>query len=182
MSNLNKFIEATFKEEGAFQNNKYDYGNYYKGILYGTIYGITARNHFETFLDIYNTYLKDRQEALVKAAKFYSESEYWNPLYDEIKDINLAWKIFDMGINMGVRRSVKVLQRSINELGFHIKIDGRFGGITLNAVNKINVYQKYIENLKKEYQSFKNFFIFGKGWIKRLKRVFKELKIKYESF
>ena len=192
-SRLKPFILRTFGEEGSFQDNPKDKGNYYKGKLYGTIWGITARDHFGVFwlcLELWNAGLV--AESRQRAECFYTESNYWNPLYDLIKDSSLAFKIWDFGINAGVVRSIQILQKTLNKnYAVNLAVDGIFGKYTLQMVNKYSspqvklildpseiipgeteFYTLYIKALDKYYRSLQGFFTFGSGWISRLKRIF----------
>lgn len=180
---LRLFIKKTFELEGEFQNNPSDLANWYKGQLYGTIYGITARNHFPYFIKVYEAYQKDKDLALQYAMDFYRTSSYWNPLYDEIIDSSLAFKIWDFGVNASPRRAVKILQQCINEFGgYHLVVDGMFGPKTLYATNQISrpqeegvetdFYYNYVLNIIKFYKKLKLFNIFGRGWIRRANVVF----------
>jgi len=192
MSRLTKFIETTFGEEGSFQNHPKDKGNYYNGVLHGTIWGITARDHFDIYIHCYDLWKKGLIEGSREAAKrFYEESHYWNPLYDEIEDVSLAFRVWDFGINAGVVTSVRLLQKTLaKDYSINIKLDGIFGKITKDAVNRysnpfIRLYPKldkikgetefytfYIKRIENYYRFLQGFPTFGIGWISRLKRVF----------
>ena len=83
------------------------------------------------------------------------QNEYWNDKYDYIADTALAFKLFDMGINNGVKTAVKKLQKAVKASGKAIKADGVFGNITLAAVNDCDatiLYQAYIDALEKRYR------------------------------
>jgi lysozyme family protein len=61
---------------------------------------------------------------------------YWLPLYDQIADQAVANKLFDLGVNMGVKTAVLLLQHALGclEAG-PLVCDGTFGEQTLAAVN-----------------------------------------------
>lgn len=174
MTRLKQFITRTFGEEGSFQNHPKDKGNYYKGKLYGTIWGITARDNFQTFTYCHTLYKnKQIEQSKNYAELFYSQSQYWNKLYDKIVDENIAFKIWDTGINIGVKTTVKILQRILQKYESSLAIDGVFGESTLQVLNLFNVYDEYILELEKYYRGLKGFKFFGIGWLKRLFRRFK---------
>lgn len=83
--------------------------------------------------------------------------DYWNPLYDRIESQELANSLFDMGVNAGVRRAVKMLQRVLVELsGTPITVDGVFGLQTLEDVNMaspVKLLTEYTEARLAYYQS-----------------------------
>lgn len=192
MSRLEVFISETFGHEGGFQNHPKDKGNYYQGRLYGTIWGITARDHFNTFkkcLDLYRAgnVMLSRDTAV----NFYRRAHYWNPLYDLIADASLAFRIWDFGINAGVYRSVVKIQKTIKKYYFKgLKVDGVFGEYTLRTINRLSIpeirsypkvklvegeselYTLYVTKLEKFYRSLRNFVDFGRGWLRRLHTVF----------
>lgn len=100
---------------------------------------------------------------------------FWNPLYTDIKHIQLSNRIFNFGVNAGKRTAVKVLQRSINKMLDIplLKIDGRFGRNTLKAVKNINrdkLYVEYIIEIEEYYRSLDK-PQFMKGWLRRLARL-----------
>lgn len=192
-SRLVPFIKRTFGEEGSFQKHPKDKGNYYKGKLYGTIWGITARDHFGVFWQCYELWNKGFVlESRMKAEEFYRKSKYWDEDYDLIADSSLAFRIWDFGINAGVVTAVKILQKTLNKYyKTELKPDGVFGQLTLRTVNyysnpEINfllkpdefikdeneAYTLYVRELEKYYRSLSNFFDFGNGWINRVKRIF----------
>jgi lysozyme family protein len=127
------------------------------------------------------------------AIEFYKASSYWNPLYDEINDSSLAYRLFDLGVNAGVSKAVRILQLTIKKYYDNdIKVDGIFGNQTLLMVNRFanysaipirlhkiktipgeNVfYAYYIHEIGKFYHSLSNFWKFGKGWLNRVRKVF----------
>jgi lysozyme family protein len=167
-----RFFEKVFVNEGGFQKNPKDDGNYYGGKLYGTVYGITARDHFGSFMTTYLLYQKGLfEEAKKFAMEFYRTQGYWNPLYDKITDEALAFRIFDFGINAGIPTSIRLLQETLIKLGANLEVDGGFGQITLGITNKMpseGLYDAYIARLEKYYRSLKRFNVFGVGWLKRL--------------
>src|SRR5437588_4047671 len=56
------------------------------------------------------------EDALAEAKKI-EELEYWDAMrLAEVEDQNLANKLFDMGVNMGVRQAAIYAQRAANAL------------------------------------------------------------------
>jgi lysozyme family protein len=58
---------------------------------------------------------------------------YWNDLYNQIYDQNIANKLFDMGVLLGVKTAVKVLQEIFER--HNVTVDGVFGLRTLDVLN-----------------------------------------------
>jgi len=185
------FFEQLFVNEGGFQNDPKDVGNYYQGKLYGTIYGIAAAYHIKEYLAL--KYLLDTgKPGLAKeyAMNFYEKRGYWNPLYNKIIDSSLAFKMFDLGVNLGYKKVVQLLQQCLN---FHYDIilddDGVFGKATLSAVNEAHLkapvrgnykeipgeslfYACFIGWIEQYYKTRKTWKDHGRGWIRRLKEIF----------
>ncbi len=163
--------EEMRKWEGGFSDDKYDSGG-------ATQWGISKRAHPRTFGLIMYLLEKGCTELAQRKAKNFYREHYWNNLYDEIPDSSLAFKLFDFGVNAGVKRAVKILQRTINKTNYFpgdcpLKIDGAFGRKTFAHIctrvdNGINLYEEYIKRLGRFYRKLKMFFRFGRGWMRRL--------------
>lgn len=100
---------------------------------------------------------------------------FWNPLYIDIKHVQLANRIFNFGVNAGKRTSVKVLQRTVNKLMDIplLRVDGIFGRNTLKAVKNVDrekLYRLYIIEVEDYYRSL-NKPQFMRNWMRRLSRL-----------
>lgn len=70
------------------------------------------------------------EDALAEAEKI-EEREYWGAMrLAEVENQNIANKLFDMGVNMGVRQAAVYAQRAA-----HVVEDGVIGRKTLAAIN-----------------------------------------------
>lgn len=154
-----KAFNFMLKNEGGFSNHSKDKGG-------ETLYGVSSRFFPETYKLLRNA--TDDLEVQQILFKFYY-NEFWNPLYAQIRSERLAIRLFDLGVNLGVKSAVKVLQRPLN-----VKVDGIFGKKTLAAVNLYDIYGDFIAEADKYYRSLPDFPTFGKGWINRL---YKEIKV-----
>lgn len=78
------------------------------------------------------------EDALAEAEKI-EEHEYWGAMrLAEVEDQNIANKLFDMGVNMGVRQAAVYAQRAANALvasDARVTEDGVIGPTTLAAIN-----------------------------------------------
>jgi lysozyme family protein len=73
------------------------------------------------------------EDALAEAEKI-EEREYWDRMrLGEVESQNVANKLFDMGVNMGVRQASVYAQRAA-----HVVEDGAIGVKTLAAINAAN--------------------------------------------
>lgn len=80
-------------------------------------------------LDIRNLRIED-------AANIYRDN-YFRPIHGyEMQDQDVANKIFDMAVNMGIGTATKLCQKSCCALGQLVAVDGSFGPNTLEAVNR----------------------------------------------
>jgi lysozyme family protein len=128
------------EHEGGFQNDYKDRANWTSGVvgvgtLVGTNGGITA-------LDMPGVDIKNLTTD--QKVNYYLEN-YWKPLYAQIDSQQVAAKLFDMGVLMGVKTAVENLQRALD---FTV-IDGAFGSVTLAAVNR-EVPELLLEQFKSE--------------------------------
>lgn len=98
--------------------------------------------------------------------------DYW--VWDGVEDQQVATKLFDMGVNMGVRTAVRLCQDGLNTLGAALEVDGRLGPKTLESINAVTSnhmldvlayeaadYYKAIVAKRPESRKFL------KGWLKR---------------
>jgi lysozyme family protein len=77
------------------------------------------------------------EDALAEAEKI-EERDYWEAMHlVEVENQNVANKLFDMGVNMGVRQAAVYAQRAVNSQGQQLTEDGVIGSKTLVAINAI---------------------------------------------
>lgn len=168
-------LVKTLKYEGVYSDDSNDHGG-------KTKWGITeivARN--------YGYQGKMSNLSLGFASEIYRKN-YWNKNnLDQIAkyNVDIAIKLFDIGVNMGVGTAGLFLQRSINSLSrnqslfSHLRTDGIIGSQTINIIKKlhtinnkevilkmINTFQamKYIEICEGNTTQEK----FIRGWFNRV--------------
>lgn len=106
-----------------------------------------------------------------QAERIYLE-HYWLPLNCEavsLVDPVLAMKLFDMGVNLGVRRGAKIFQAAVQTLSPGIAVDGHIGPETLTALSYVDiptVKELIGVRLENYYRSLDN-PRFLKGWLNR---------------
>lgn len=172
------FFRALIYNEGGYSDSQYDAGG-------KTIYGIAYNHHPMAFTEVYNLWKAERITMAHERAKQFYLTEYYNPLYDELP-LPIAWKLFDAGVNMGIKTAVKLFQKTLNQFGGKkIKEDGVFGRKTLEKFREVfsmgndkfapydpmRVLKAYIKMLWKRYRILKGFWKFGVGWKNRLLRI-----------
>jgi lysozyme family protein len=81
------------------------------------------------------------EDALAEAEKI-EEREYWGAMrLSAIENQNVANKLFDMGVNMGVRQAAIYAQSAANSLSAadaRLVEDGEIGAKTLAAINSVD--------------------------------------------
>lgn len=165
MADFTLSIKKTLPLEGGTSDNKND-----NGLI--TKYGISLRflrtiKPNATADDIINLTVED-------AENLYKE-HFWKPIMgDRIKSQALADSIFDMAVNMGVKTSVRLLQRSLLGLGYRISVDGIMGLETLSSVNSASEKELLDKVMKVRIGYYARIAeldpsqkIFLKGWTRR---------------
>lgn len=187
MADFKIAYDKTMGHEGRYANDPDDAGG-------ETYMGISRRYH--PHWDGWNiiddkkglgfpTNLAASKELDMEVMDFY-EAIYWDVnLLDEVPSQSIANEMFDTGVNMGVSRATKFLQKSLNFLNRNGSLfeelieDGDFGTKTLDAVKIIlshndelvlltmmNVLQgcHYMKYMKKSPVQEK----YARGWFKRV--------------
>lgn len=151
---FSQIIEFTLQNEGGYVNDPNDAGG-------ETNFGISKRMYPN--LDIKNL-TKDQAIGIYKR-------EFWDPYpFDKINDFGICRKLFDMSVNMGASRAIKLLQAAEG----NIAVDGRLGPISIQAINNddptilLHAYIDRIEGFYKQLAADKpSNQKFLKGWLRR---------------
>jgi len=171
-----KAIEHIFELEGYISDNKNDSGGYTKyGISYQFVKDNLQRLQQLGFckptLTIKNC-IKNLDKETAK--KIYYEFFYKPLKLNSVDDFFIKAYCLDMAINMGVKTSIKILQKALNDCGAGLKVDGIIGNKTLNVIkksdkNKLKIYLLknrilyYIDVVKRRKENL----VFLKGWVNR---------------
>lgn len=130
-----KIITRTIGHEGAYNNDPDDAGG-------ETKYGISRAQY--PHWDIKN--LTQYEAALI----YYQD--YYAPLHLHLIDSpRVKWKVFDIGVNCGIKTAAKMLQRAIK----CEPVDGIIGNGTAFAVNSTKpelVLAGLVEEQKRHYR------------------------------
>jgi lysozyme family protein len=191
MANFEKAYEKTLNFEGGYSNDPNDAGGEtYKGIARtynGDWDGWVTIDECKKMVscDKFPDCLDDKDDLQDNVHAFYKK-KYWdiNKL-DDFASQDIAEEMFDTGVNMGVGRAAKFLQKSLNYLNRNgslysdLVVDGAIGGASLSALNKVlsggddkilltmlNVLQgnHYMEYMDKDPIQRK----YARGWFKRV--------------
>lgn len=115
-----KAFEYVIENEGGYVHDPQDSGG-------ETKYGISKRSY--PSLNIKELTLEDAKE-------IYHRDFWLKGKFEEITDINVAIKLFDLSVNVGMTQSNRLIQRALRSVGEVVTEDGIIGPITLAAVNK----------------------------------------------
>jgi len=178
MANFDSFISSIQQAEGGFQKFKADKGNYNSlGQLVGTNHGISAKL-YESIIGRPPSESDMRRITKSEALAIF-KTRYWDKLKaDYINSQAIAETLVDHGINAGVRSAGKLMQRTLNEIGYPVKVDGVIGlGETIPAINRADekeLFSKFNKNRINFYQNLSNYSAFGHSWTSRVYALIKK--------
>lgn len=109
-------------------------------------------------------------------AREYVYRYWWRPLnLNEVLSPMVASKILDIAYNCGVPRGVKILQKTLNRFGHHLKVDGVIGSKTLGAING-TPDTALVDGLRAEQRRWYEYLVrsnpgkygpYARGWYRR---------------
>lgn len=157
-SNFDLAIERTLAHEGGYVDDPNDPGGQTK-------FGISRRAYPHIHISTLT-----REQAIDLYRR-----DYWiAPGFDRIDNPQISAKLFDLGVNTGTGRAVRLLQQAVNRFRrFEEKlaVDGRLGPATAEAVNNFRHPDALLMALRIEAGNY-YFFIgnprFLAGWLNRL--------------
>lgn len=161
------------KVEGGYVDDKNDAGG-------PTNWGISLRfvksSKLDLDIDGDGDIDADDMKKLTKeqALEVYKKNFWTDQRYDQLKHDEVKIKVFDMAVNMGPRQANKLLQRSANDCGETLVVDGVLGPKTFASVNWISEgsmmnalrshQAKFYKAIVKKNPKYKKFL---KGWLNR---------------
>ena len=147
-SNVERILKKIIANEGGFQNDPDDTGNYAGDELVGTNWGITPQA-LATFrgVPVEDITMDDMMNLTEnEAMDIYAQDYFYKPGYDKIENDYLQENVVDMAVNAGAPRVTKLLQRLAGATE-----DGVLGPNTLKAVNEKNVNTNDYSTARKQY-------------------------------
>ena len=153
LTRFDDIIELVLAHEGGYVNDPDDPGG-------ETNFGIAKRSHPD--VDIANLTKEGAKEIYYQ--------DYWmkNRVPQMPEDLKHIY--FDMCVNQGRGRAVKILQRSANAKGADLVVDGGLGPKTISALNgveidRVRAYRiKYYADLVTKRTDLEKFYF---GWFRR---------------
>jgi lysozyme family protein len=156
--NFDHCLEMLLKHEGGFVNHPKDPGGM-------TNLGVT-RATYEQYLGRHVTEEEMRALTPELVGPLY-KANYWDKARCDDLPSGVDWFVFDWGVNSGMSRPVKALQRVVG-----VAADGGVGPYTLRAIGSHEsklLVEKMYEARQHFYESLSTFETFGKGWTRRNK-------------
>ena len=155
MSKFDEIIEVVLEHEGGYVNDPKDPGG-------ETNFGIAKRSHPDV----------DIKNLTKEGAKEIYKEVYWDKNKVESLPEELWHIYFDMCVNQGKSRAVKIIQRAVNGKGGSLTVDGGLGPMTIAAIGKsrveldrVRAYRvKYYADLVTKKPDLERFYF---GWFKR---------------
>jgi hypothetical protein len=155
MSKFDEIIEVVLEHEGGYVNDPKDPGG-------ETNFGIAKRSHPDV----------DIKNLTKEGAKEIYKEVYWDKNKVESLPEELWHIYFDMCVNQGKSRAVKIIQRAVNGKGGSLTVDGGMGPMTIAAIGKsrveldrVRAYRvKYYADLVTKKPDLERFYF---GWFKR---------------
>ena len=156
IENFKLCLNMLLKHEGGFVNHPSDPGGM-------TNLGVT-KAVYDKFINRESTEEEMRALTPIEVAPIYKKN-YWDRGRCDDLPSGVDWSVFDWGVNSGVGRSAKALQRIVG-----VTADGGIGPMTLKAVANFepkDIIVKMHATRQKFYEGLTTFKTFGKGWTRR---------------
>jgi lysozyme family protein len=145
---FDKAVNHVIEQEGGYVNHKDDPGG-------ETKYGISKRQYPD--LNI--------KDITKETAKNIYKTDYWDKIRGDLLPYPVALSLFDISVNIGNRRAVKMLQKVVEQ-----KDDGILGDKTLKAISGFSpefIAERLCIERINYYAGLSTFRTFGKGWVRR---------------
>lgn len=154
-------FERLIKNEGGYQDNPNDRGNWTSGVigigeLKGTNCGISAMSYPN--LDIKNLKLGQIKDIYCR--------DFWNRFSALKITDGLRFVLFDAAVHHGPGNAVRMLQRAVDVID-----DGHIGPVTMLAVAKVAPHvllRRFAAERLRFMAKLRAFDRFGRGWVNRV--------------
>ncbi len=167
-SNWKQAFEQMLASEGGFTDDERDPGNKLPdGRKGSTMLGVTQFN-WEQHIGHQVTHEQMKKLTPADVEPLYKK-KYWDAVRADELPSGIDYLVFDMGVNAGPGRSIKLLQSAVG-----VPADGGLGPITMKAVlaaNPVELIDRFSEEKEAFYRSLNTFETYGKGWLNRVAAV-----------
>lgn len=165
LNNWKQAFEQMLKSEGGFTDDERDNGNKLPdGRKGSTMLGVTQFN-WEQHVGHQVTHEDMRKLTPVDVEPLYKK-KYWDVVRADELPSGIDYLVFDMGVNAGPGRSIKLLQTAVG-----VTPDGGFGPMTMAAVqaaDPVELIEKFSAEKEAFYRSLDSFAVYGTGWLNRV--------------
>ena len=168
ISNWDQAFKQMLASEGGFTDDERDKGNQLPdGRKGSTMLGVTQFN-WEQHVGHEVTHDQMRKLTPADVEPLYKK-KYWDVVRADELPSGIDYLVFDMGVNAGPGRSIKLLQAAVG-----VTPDGGFGPITMKAVqaaDPVKLIQDFSDAKEDFYRGLNDFKTYGTGWLNRVAAV-----------
>jgi len=157
ISNWDNAFKLMLKSEGGYVNNPADPGGM-------TNLGVTKAT-WENWVGRESDEAEMRGLTPEKVEPLYKK-KYFDAVRGDELPAGLDYLMFDFAVNAGAGRAIKTLQTAVG-----VTPDGGFGPMTMaavQAVDPVELIEKFSQAKEDFYRSLTTFSTFGKGWLNRV--------------
>ena len=166
--NWDQAFKQMLASEGGFTDDERDKGNQLPdGRKGSTMLGVTQFN-WERHLGHEVTHDHMRRLTPADVEPLYKK-KYWDVVRADELPSGIDYLVFDMGVNAGPGRSIKLLQTAVG-----VPADGGFGPMTMKAVlaaDPVKLIQDFSDAKEDFYRGLNDFTTYGTGWLNRVAAV-----------
>ncbi len=163
--NWDQAFKQMLASEGGFTDDDRDKGNQLPdGRKGSTMLGVTQFN-WERHLGHEVTHDHMRRLTPADVEPLYKK-KYWDVVRADELPSGIDYLVFDMGVNAGPGRSIKLLQAAVG-----VPADGGFGPITMAAVldaDPVKLIEDFSQAKEDFYRGLNDFTTYGTGWLNRV--------------
>jgi len=156
-------LAETLKWEGFWSDDPHDTGG---ATMRGITIGVFAAARGEALTPASAARLKaDLRTISDDEVRAIYYRNYWMPLRADEMPAGVDLAVFDFGVNSGITRSAKYVQRLVNA-----RVDGHVGDATLKAIDEADpadLIARLMADRRAFLHQIPTFWRFGKGWLRR---------------
>ena len=168
ISNWQQAFKQMLASEGGFTDDERDNGNKLPdGRKGSTMLGVTQFN-WEQHVGHQVTHDQMRKLTPADVEPLYKK-KYWDVVRADELPSGIDYLVFDMGVNAGPGRSIKLLQAAVG-----VPADGGFGPMTMAAVlaaDPVKLIDDFSQAKEDFCRSLNDFSVYGTGWLNRVAAV-----------